>query len=629
MKEEKKSKIITEAITDYQNIMESAQEVAKRKLAEEYSEKFNNLLNEEMFKNKNKAKESDSIDGAQESDNSDDINNNNNSDMNNNVKKQETVKVNHKIGDTAPFNQKPKAVNAVDETVTIQDTVGDNDPFNVNGKKVDETVTIQDTVGDGDPFNKKGKKVDETVTIQDTVGKPNPFTVKGKKSPKIEESFDLSELNVDDEPDGEYEESSDDTFSFNDIEGEIGGIEEDIEGMNGLPRPGSFGKPTKQGGDPYAQLAAMRDQINEILGGIDGETTPEPMDEISNELVANASRGMEGYGQNQRADNLRNNQVDIEILFPTGNYIAGDAKIAGTRMSPDMKRAMIFLKRNDEENGEISLTIQYDSAYDKFQIPPGLEFSRDEARRLGQLASKINPNSQYKSGTKDIPVEGYMEENDEPITDADIDDYFSQQDEEPVEESLGVSHAVNKISTAHIPGASYASSPAAAERRRPAFTNENKKLAGLMEENKKLTKKLNEMKKQKEANNKLMESHRDILNKYRNQLKEMAVFNTNLANVNSILVNESLNLTHEEKVKVINEFKKVNSINESQEKYKTLVREITNTKKSITESVEKFVSTSIQPSASETINEAIETTVYSKDSGIQRMKRLIEYNDKK
>ena len=222
-----------------------------------------------------------------------------------------------------------------------------------------------------------------------------------------------------------------------------------------------------------------------------------------------------------------------------------------------------------------------------------------------------------------------MEENDEPITDADIDDYFSQQDEEPVEESLGVSHAVNKISTAHIPGASYASSPAAAERRRPAFTNENKKLAGLMEENKKLTKKLNEMKKQKEANNKLMESHRDILNKYRNQLKEMAVFNTNLANVNSILVNESLNLTHEEKVKVINEFKKVNSINESQEKYKTLVREITNTKKSITESVEKFVSTSIQPSASETINEAIETTVYSKDSGIQRMKRLIEYNDKK
>lgn len=509
MKEEKKSKIITEAITDYQNIMESAQEVAKRKLAEEYSEKFNNLLNEEMFKNKNKAKESDSIDGAQESDNSDDINNNNNnSDMNNNVKKQETVKVNHKIGDTAPFNQKPKAVNAVDETVTIQDTVGDNDPFNVNGKKVDETVTIQDTVGDGDPFNKKGKKVDETVTIQDTVGKPNPFTVKGKKSPKIEESFDLSELNVDDEPDGEYEESSDDTFSFDDIEGEIGGIEEDIEGMNGLPRPGNFGKPTKQGGDPYAQLAAMRDQINEILGGIDGETSPEP-------------------------------------------------------------KPMNF------------------------------------------------------------PMETTMEENDEPITDADIDDYFSQQDEEPVEESLGVSHAVNKISTAHIPGASYASSPAAAERRRPAFTNENKKLAGLMEENKKLTKKLNEMKKQKEANNKLMESHRDILNKYRNQLKEMAVFNTNLANVNSILVNESLNLTHEEKVKVINEFKKVNSINESQEKYKTLVREITNTKKSITESVEKFVSTSIQPSASETINEAIETTVYSKDSGIQRMKRLIEYNDKK
>ena len=87
--------------------------------------------------------------------------------------------------------------------------------------------------------------------------------------------------------------------------------------------------------------------------------------------------------------------------------------------------------------------------------------------------------------------------------------------------------------------------------------------------------------------------------------------------------------SHEEKVKVINEFKKVNSINESQEKYKTLVREITNTKKSITESVEKLVSTSIQPSSSKLVNEAIETTVYSKDKNIQRMKRLIDYNENK
>lgn len=612
MKDEKKSKIITDAITDYQNIMESAQEVAKQKLAEEYSEKFNSLLNEEIFKNKNKAKESDSIDNAQESDDSDDTNNNNNSDMNNNVKKQETVKVNHKIGDTAPFNQKPKAVNEVDETDI----------------PVDETVTIQDTVGDGDPFNKKNKKVDETVTIQDTVGKPDPFTVKGKKSPKIEESFDLSEFNIDDEPESDDEEQPDDTFSFDDIEGEISGIEETIQGMNGLPRPGNFGKPTKQGGDPYAQLTAMRDQLNEILGGIGDETTPEPMDEISNELVANASRGMTGYGQHKRADNLRNNQVDIDRLFPTGNYIAGDAKIVGTRMSPDMKRAMIFLKRNDEENGEISLTISYDGTSDYFQIPQGLEVSRDEARRLGQLASKINPESQYKTGTKNLPVDGYMEENDEPITDNDIDNYFNQQDE-PVEESLGVSHATNKISTAHIPGADYASSPAAVERRRPSFTNENKKLNGLMEENKKLTKKLNETKKEKEANVKIMEGFRDTLNKYRNQLKEMAIFNTNLANVNSILVNESLNLTQQDKVRVINEFKKVNTIDESREKYNTLVREITETKKSITESVEKLVSTSIQPSSSELVNEAIETTVYSKDKNIQRMKRLIDYNENK
>src|SRR5690606_15902899 len=53
MKDDKKSSIIKEALTDYNAILEAADANAKKKLAEEFPEKFQNLLKEEL-KDKNK-----------------------------------------------------------------------------------------------------------------------------------------------------------------------------------------------------------------------------------------------------------------------------------------------------------------------------------------------------------------------------------------------------------------------------------------------------------------------------------------------------------------------------------------------------------------------------------------------
>ena len=53
----------------------------------------------------------------------------------------------------------------------------------------------------------------------------------------------------------------------------------------------------------------------------------------------------------------------------------------------------------------------------------------------------------------------------------------------------------------------------------------------------------------------LVEQYKAAIEKYRDQLKEMATFNTNLAHVNNLLVNEGLALTQEDKIKIINEFK--------------------------------------------------------------------------
>ena len=48
-----------------------------------------------------------------------------------------------------------------------------------------------------------------------------------------------------------------------------------------------------------------------------------------------------------------------------------------------------------------------------------------------------------------------------------------------------------------------------------------------------------------------------MLNHKGQSLTEMAIFNANLANTNSLLLNEELALTNEDKEKIIKEFKSV------------------------------------------------------------------------
>jgi hypothetical protein len=104
----------------------------------------------------------------------------------------------------------------------------------------------------------------------------------------------------------------------------------------------------------------------------------------------------------------------------------------------------------------------------------------------------------------------------------------------------------------------------------------------------------------------------------------MAVFNTNLAHVNNLLVNESLALTHEDKIKIINEFKKADSITSSKLVYENFLTEMKGGKKTFTESIADKVSASIQPSSKQKLDEVVEKTAYADDKHIQRMRKLIE-----
>jgi hypothetical protein len=109
----------------------------------------------------------------------------------------------------------------------------------------------------------------------------------------------------------------------------------------------------------------------------------------------------------------------------------------------------------------------------------------------------------------------------------------------------------------------------------------------------------------------------------------MAIFNTNLAHVNNLLVNEELALTQEDKIKIINEFKKVDSIAESQKKYKSILSEMKESKKTLTEALEEKASASIAPSSKQKLDEAKEVTAYENNEHINKMKRIIETIEKR
>ena len=232
----------------------------------------------------------------------------------------------------------------------------------------------------------------------------------------------------------------------------------------------------------------------------------------------------------------------------------------------------------------------------------------------GKGANKVNPGG---------PTTAMIDE--EEISDADVEAVLGApaMEEQEVEENI---QHTQTHANARQAGAQNNTNYGKADRLRDAMKEgKNPKISSLIKENKSLTKKLNETKKYKQSVTTLVEQYKTAVEKYRNQLKEMATFNTNLAHVNNLLVNESLALTQEDKIKIINEFKKVDTIAESQEKYKAFLSEMKESKPTLTESVEDKVSASIAPSSKQSLEEAKEVTAYANDDHINKMKRLIEY----
>jgi hypothetical protein len=536
MKDDKKSSIIKEALTDYNAIKESAEANAKQKLAEEFPEKFNDLLKEELQSKNKKTKES--------------------------YKKLDETKEPIVVGETES-NKESDMKKDVKETKKVEETAGKDGVFTIPAKKVakvEEDVKITDTVGKSDPFKEKAKGVQK---VEETAGDGKPFDEKAKKPLQTEE-FNITELDVDGVGSAlESAENEDEVITMDEIEQEIStmqGLGEELKGI--APESPSYMEKGNKG-IAFNQLVNMRNQIDEMIKSMGNN-----MEEMH---AGGATDGAQTYGTDSQI-NTQHAQGPTDKLIDEKN--------------------MKEMHAGGATNG--TQTYGTDS-----QI-----------------------NTQHAQGPTDKLID------EEPITDKDIEAVLGGGvSESEIEESKTQTLANMKKVTATIPGDGYRDT-AAANKMRSGLQTESKKVGGLIEENKKLTKQLNETKKYKQSVTTLVEQYKSALEKYRNQLKEMATFNTNLAHVNNLLVNESLALTQDDKIKIINEFKKVDTIAESQKRYKAILTEMKGSRKTLTESIENKVSASIQPSSKQKLDEVVEKTAYENNEHINRMKHLIEYVEK-
>ena len=218
--------------------------------------------------------------------------------------------------------------------------------------------------------------------------------------------------------------------------------------------------------------------------------------------------------------------------------------------------------------------------------------------------------------------------DDEDVIEISMDEEEDLDFEDEIEEAHGVSLSNNKLAGSHVqPRPEYAQYKK--DKLRYALQKEQfeKRINSLVTENKKNKIEFKKLKNKISETEKLMESYRDVIGKYRQQLTEMVVFNTNLSHVNNLLINEDFNLTNEEKKQIVEKFKPVQSIDESEQIYNEIINEKKEVDgKLISESINK--NNIIGKPSKENLGETVEKSTYKNDDHLDKIKRVMKYVEK-
>jgi hypothetical protein len=217
------------------------------------------------------------------------------------------------------------------------------------------------------------------------------------------------------------------------------------------------------------------------------------------------------------------------------------------------------------------------------------------------------------------------------INEEDVDIEDKEEDKEAIDEIHGQSYSAGKVRAGSLPNDGQQYRNRAGHERTRAEWGEmaeslNKKIKTLLEDKKKLSKKINEQRNQLGKLEKVNEQYKEGLTKYRTHLQEMAVFNTNLAHVNNILVES---VENKENVKqIINKFKTINNIDESKKVFKQVVSEMKNNNKEvIKEQVEEKLNKEIigESSTVKDKSKLVTESAYKNDQHLNKLKGLINY----
>lgn len=244
------------------------------------------------------------------------------------------------------------------------------------------------------------------------------------------------------------------------------------------------------------------------------------------------------------------------------------------------------------------------------------------------IKGTFTPNAAAKQGS----IQTKAVEKPIKIAEDEVSEEAEQVAEEVVDETHGVGLSANKLvggtNAPQLDHKDYAKDKVRLALQKEQNEKLQKRINSLVKENFELTKKANKADSVVKEMTKINEAYKNAIDKYRKQLNEMALVSTNIANVNNILVNESLALSFDDKKNMINEFKKVSTVEESENTYKKIVKEFTEAKKTIKESVEDKISKStIAPSSSNEVNESLEPKNEINEH-IEKIKKLSVYKPK-
>ena len=428
------------------------------------------------------------------------------------------------------------------------------------------------------------EELQSTATVQQESAPAGveAINLKDASMKEIEEAFDAA--SDDDDFKVVKTDDTNGNFSLTDIEGEVNEVMSEIAAAEQAQQVDASGLPEEE--DNLTKFKKLHEEMGKMIEAMDAEKNDIALKEQFHQRMT------ETFGQGYQ------DKIGVNECGKMYETFKGNSAISTQNSAPAQQSASAPIQENKEGKGTYTPT--------------------------SGVAGTHNPNP--KAGGGAFPSTAVPAEK--PLNKA----VTETNGAAPVEETHGVGLSANKLvngnQTPSVDSKDYAKNKVRLALQKEGNEKLQKRINSLVTENFELTKAANKAKSEIKEAQKLTESYKEAIEKYRKQLNEMALVSTNIANVNNILVNESLALSFEDKKKIVGEFNKVKTVDESEFTLKKIIKEYSEAKKTIKESVEqKIQNTAIEASSSEEVKKGVEGSTLNEH--VEKLKKLSTYTSKK